>query len=167
MITAAESERLTSRSRRERKGGGTAPESWPSAELKKPARRRLRQYRYAMLAGRLQRCTTTLAARMENAVRVPRHLPSARRCAMPRVPRQLPSLPPPKPAGANSELDKTWGQGQLKCASGDINLGTVLRLNSQVISWDDENGRGPRRAVKVDPRIGDKAFFCKAKLSAA
>jgi hypothetical protein len=55
----------------------------------------------------------------------------------------------------------------LKCASGDINLGTVLRLNSQVISWDDENGRGPRRAVKVDPRIGDKAFFCKAKLSAA
>jgi putative transposase len=36
------------------------------------------------------------------------------RCAMPRAPRQLPSLPPPnratKTPGANSELDKTWGQ---------------------------------------------------------
>src|SRR3954454_17287505 len=37
------------------------------------------------------------------------------RCAMPRAPRQLPSLPPPNranpAAGANSGLDKTWGQG--------------------------------------------------------
>jgi hypothetical protein len=37
------------------------------------------------------------------------------RCAMPMAPRQLPSLPPPNranpPAGANSGLDKTWGQG--------------------------------------------------------
>ena len=40
------------------------------------------------------------------------------RCAMPRAPRQLPSLPPPNranpTAGANSEMDKTWGQGQLE-----------------------------------------------------
>jgi hypothetical protein len=38
------------------------------------------------------------------------------RCAMPRAPRQLPSLPPPNRAiqkpGANSPLDKIWGQGQ-------------------------------------------------------
>ena len=37
------------------------------------------------------------------------------RCAMSRAPRQLPSLPPPNRAnpmaGANSGLDKTWGQG--------------------------------------------------------
>ncbi|MET4324153.1 hypothetical protein ABIC02_007945 [Bradyrhizobium sp. RT5a] len=37
------------------------------------------------------------------------------RCAILRAPRQLPSLPPPKWAnpttGANSGLDKTWGQG--------------------------------------------------------
>ncbi|MEZ0060604.1 putative transposase [Bradyrhizobium elkanii] len=37
------------------------------------------------------------------------------RCAMPRAPRQLPSLPPPNranpTAGANSGPDKTWGQG--------------------------------------------------------
>src|SRR5882757_3675238 len=36
------------------------------------------------------------------------------RCAMPRAPRQLPSLPPSnratKTPGANSELDNTWGQ---------------------------------------------------------
>ena len=72
-----------------------------------------------MLAGRLQRRTTTLAARMEDAVRV-RHAPAIRdgiwRCAMPKAPRQLPSLPPPNRANptarANSELDKTWGQGQ-------------------------------------------------------
>src|SRR2546423_1068936 len=40
------------------------------------------------------------------------------RCAMPRAPRQLPSLPPPNRAiqtpGANSPLDKTWGQCQLR-----------------------------------------------------
>jgi transposase InsO family protein len=39
-----------------------------------------------------------------------------RRCAMPRAPRQLPPLPPPNranpTAGANSGMDKTWGQGQ-------------------------------------------------------
>src|SRR4030088_1297548 len=38
------------------------------------------------------------------------------RCAMPRAPRQLPSLQPPnraiQPPGANSPLDKTWGQHQ-------------------------------------------------------
>ena len=43
------------------------------------------------------------------------------RCAMPRAPRQLPSLSPPKRANptvrANSELDKTWGQGH--AISGD------------------------------------------------
>lgn len=36
------------------------------------------------------------------------------RCAMPRAPRQLPSLLPPNKdnptAGANSELDKSWGK---------------------------------------------------------
>jgi hypothetical protein len=36
---------------------------------------------------------------------------------MPRAPRQLPTLPPPNranpTAGANSGLDKTWGQGQI------------------------------------------------------
>jgi hypothetical protein len=71
-----------------------------------------------MLAGRLQRRTTTLATRIED------NLPSSPspasragswRCAMPRAPRQLPSLSPPKRANptvrANSELDKTWGQG--------------------------------------------------------
>ena len=39
------------------------------------------------------------------------------RCAMSRAPRQLPSLPPPNRAnpmaGANSGLDKTWGQGHV------------------------------------------------------
>src|ERR1700716_2023218 len=38
------------------------------------------------------------------------------RCAMPRAPRQLPSLQPPnraiQPPGANSPLDKTWGEPQ-------------------------------------------------------
>jgi hypothetical protein len=39
------------------------------------------------------------------------------RCATPKAPRQLPSLPPPNranlTAGANSGLDKTWGQCHL------------------------------------------------------
>src|ERR1700751_4422399 len=40
------------------------------------------------------------------------------RCAMPKAPRQLPSLPPPNRANptarANSGLDRTWGQGHLR-----------------------------------------------------
>src|SRR5215213_9816008 len=51
--------------------------------------------------------------------RLSSHSPAIRagiwRCAMPKAPRQLPSLPPPSRANptarANSELDKTWGQG--------------------------------------------------------
>ena len=67
--------------------------------------------------------TTTVHARIPSSDG--RHLlsspsPSIRtgiwRCAMPRAPRQLPSRPPPNRANpmawANSELDKTWGQGQ-------------------------------------------------------
>src|SRR5205085_140419 len=52
--------------------------------------------------------------------RLSSHSPAIRdgiwRCAMPKAPRQLPSLPPPSRANptarANSELDKTWRQGQ-------------------------------------------------------
>ncbi|MGY3294403.1 putative transposase [Bradyrhizobium sp. LM3.6] len=44
------------------------------------------------------------------------------RCAMPKAPRQLPSLPPPSRANptakANSKLDKTWGQGHRRLTAG-------------------------------------------------
>ncbi|MCK1493513.1 NAD(P)-dependent oxidoreductase, partial [Bradyrhizobium sp. 180] len=44
-------------------------------------------------------------------------------CAMPMAPHQLPSLPPPirvnPTAGANSGLDKTWGQRQEACQLAD------------------------------------------------
>src|SRR5690349_2769974 len=57
------------------------------------------------------------------------------RCAMPRAPRQLPSLPPPNranpAAGANSGLDKTWGQGQRNLSS-PFNEGMLGSVKSPV-----------------------------------
>ena len=75
-----------------------------------------------ILAGRLQRRTTTLAARLADPGRV-RHAPAIRdgiwRCAMPKAPRQLPSLPPPNwanpTARANSELDMVSQRLGIEC----------------------------------------------------
>lgn len=66
--------------------------------------------------------TTAARSHLQLGWKIPSEFTSAchragiRRCAMPKAPRQLPSLPPPNCANpaarANSGLDKTWRQGQ-------------------------------------------------------
>src|SRR3981081_3692893 len=58
------------------------------------------------------------------------------RCAMPRAPRQLPSLQPPnraiQPPGANSPLDKTWGQHQVRISEVPVLKGFSVLLDASV-----------------------------------
>ena len=100
----------------------------------------------AMLAGRLQRITPALATR--HGRRLPSSpSPSIRagiwRCAMPMAPRQLPSLHPPnraiQPPGANSQLDKTWGQRQREMKRPGESSAFLLILSLTAIDSFHEN----------------------------
>lgn len=92
------------------------------------------------------------------------------RCAMPRAPRQLPSLPPPNranpTAGANSGLDKTWGQGQsccrLHCLPGALGGGVrngmtaaLLVVTSVAVYGVDAIRRAVGRTAGFPSRIRD------------
>jgi hypothetical protein len=110
--------------------------SWPGrSEPRRMALHRARQAHAERLHRELQRSAAGRIVERDVAITTPRDRtrssdgrsrlsspsPANRagiwRCAMPRAPRQLPSLPPPKRAnprtGADSGLDKTVGQGHI------------------------------------------------------
>src|SRR4051794_24235497 len=84
---------------------------------------------------------------------------------MPRAPRQLPSLPPPNranpAAGANSGLDKTWGQGHTRSRlnwRASFSGGALsVRLKPIQFGQGRKHGLGlrPRDGVRPDTRSTD------------